>query len=56
MVQGTSYTNDQTFKMFTIMTGHITWYNDRYIVPRRLITYIWWRGYKNKTAKTCIFI
>jgi len=24
MVQGTFYTNDQTFRMFPIMTGHIT--------------------------------
>ena len=38
MVQGTSYTNDQTFRMFPIMTGHIT-YHEKYTVPRQLTTY-----------------
>ena len=33
MVQGTSYTNDQAFRMFPIMRGHITCYHDKYTVP-----------------------
>jgi len=40
MVQGTSFTNDQTFRMFPIMPGHITCYHEKYTVPRQLTTYI----------------
>jgi len=51
MVQGTSYKNDKTFRMFPIITGHITCYHEKNTVPRHLTTYIWWQGYKNKMPK-----